>query len=99
MSDDPFYKTALWRAVRVTVLRRDRKCSVPGCYRGSVHVDHIVPRSRGGSDELHNLRGLCASCHARKTASIDRVGGSGRIRLPGCDANGNPSDPHHDWNK
>lgn len=26
-------------------------------------VDHIVPRSKGGSGELHNTRTMCASCN------------------------------------
>jgi len=31
-------------------------------------VDHIVPRSRGGSDGDSNLQGLCGFCHKQKTA-------------------------------
>jgi 5-methylcytosine-specific restriction endonuclease McrA len=29
------------------------------------HVDHIVPKRQGGTDEVTNLRTLCASCHSR----------------------------------
>ena len=29
-------------------------------------VDHVVPRSRGGSDHLENLQLLCASCNRIK---------------------------------
>ena len=32
----------------------------------AAHVDHIVPKSHGGSDLLDNLQTLCASCHAKK---------------------------------
>lgn len=28
--------------------------------------DHILPRSRGGLDELHNLQTMCAPCNSRK---------------------------------
>jgi 5-methylcytosine-specific restriction endonuclease McrA len=35
---------------------------------GSFDVDHINPRSRGGSDDLDNLQLLCISCHRKKTA-------------------------------
>jgi 5-methylcytosine-specific restriction enzyme A len=44
----------------------------------SRHVDHIVPRSAGGTDEWSNLQALCARCHSRKTALLD--GGFGRAR-------------------
>jgi 5-methylcytosine-specific restriction endonuclease McrA len=31
----------------------------------AAHVDHIVPKSKGGSDEVSNLRCLCVSCHSK----------------------------------
>lgn len=31
-------------------------------------VDHIVPLSKGGSDEDSNTRNLCTPCHAEVTA-------------------------------
>jgi len=34
--------------------------------RGSFHVDHWVPRSRGGTDEIENLRTACGPCNAYK---------------------------------
>jgi len=38
------------------------RCSV--CERTvDLHVDHIVPVSRGGSNHAENLRLLCVSCH------------------------------------
>lgn len=36
-----------------------------------VQVDHIIPRERGGSDHIDNLRSLCAECHrGRKSAPV-----------------------------
>ena len=35
-------------------------------------VDHIVPKSQGGSDDMVNLQLLCRSCHASKTALESR---------------------------
>ncbi len=36
-------------------------------------IDHIVPRSRGGSDERTNLQALCVQCHAAKSRSEQRA--------------------------
>jgi len=42
------------------------KCEICGCEDESVLVEHhIVPRSRGGSDDPSNIRILCRNCHAR----------------------------------
>jgi hypothetical protein len=32
----------------------------------ALEVDHIVPRNRGGSDDLSNLQALCFRCNAAK---------------------------------
>lgn len=34
-------------------------------------IDHIVPRSRGGSSERSNLRVLCTACNAHRGAPAD----------------------------
>jgi 5-methylcytosine-specific restriction endonuclease McrA len=45
-------------------LARDRGlCQVPGCSRPAVHAHHVVYRSRGGTDDAHNLVGLCGPHH------------------------------------
>lgn len=32
------------------------------------HVDHITPKSQGGTDEHDNLQSICIDCHKAKTA-------------------------------
>jgi glutamate-1-semialdehyde aminotransferase len=39
------------------------KCELCGNERKWLHKHHIVPRSRGGSDDSHNLKSICANCH------------------------------------
>lgn len=34
------------------------------------HIDHIVPQSKGGGDELSNLQRLCNECNLSKSDSI-----------------------------
>src|SRR5439155_1447368 len=80
---NPYYRTAGWRALRAACLRRDPVCKTPGCGRASTHADHVVPRAEGGADALSNLRGLCGSCHNRRSAS-----GNAAPRVVGCDEAG-----------
>lgn len=103
MSRDPIYRSAFWRKLRAETLQRDPTCRAPGCDRKSTHADHILPRSRGGTDQLSNLQGLCWSCHSRITATSD--GAFGRpIRtertfdgVKGCLPDGSPRDSEHWW--
>ncbi|MBO5856731.1 MAG: HNH endonuclease [Clostridia bacterium] len=40
-------------------------------YEGAlINIDHIVPRSLGGTDDLDNLQTLCVECHNIKENSI-----------------------------
>ncbi len=47
-----------------------RKCN--GCKEifsfSDMTIDHIIPRSRGGTDALENLQLLCQSCNSSKGA-------------------------------
>lgn len=63
--------------VRYEVLRRDHfRCvtcgASPANDRGCVlHVDHVVPVSRGGDTTLANLRSLCQDCNLGKSAKVE----------------------------
>ena len=39
-------------------------------YLPPAHVDHIIPRSRGGRNDVSNLRLLCESCNESKGAKL-----------------------------
>jgi 5-methylcytosine-specific restriction protein A len=76
--DHAFRRTREWRdRIRRTILLRDPFCVVclaSGRHTPSTDVDHI--RRPMGNPHLQrspdNLRGICASCHARKTRDEER---------------------------
>lgn len=54
--------------LRSRVIERDgRRCQLCGS-TDDLCIDHIVPVSKGGGDELDNLQVLCRSCNSRKRA-------------------------------
>lgn len=58
--------------LRLKVLQRDRFCCVmcgrsPALEAGvSLHIDHVIPFSRGGKTNLDNLQTLCRDCNLGK---------------------------------
>ena len=56
-----------WQKLRLMILRRDPICKWPNCEQPSYHVDHITPRSSGGTNREDNLQGLCHRHHSIKT--------------------------------
>jgi len=57
--DPPRFELLPWRIVRRLVFIRDgRFCAKCGATK-YLHVDHIIPVSKGGTAELSNLRVLC----------------------------------------
>lgn len=46
-------------------------CAHCGLTGGKFHVDHIIPLSRGGRDELENLQFLCVRCNLKKSNRYD----------------------------
>jgi len=48
--------------------------------RTEFHVDHIIPRCEGGTNDPKNLQALCITCHGKKTAYETKVRMTGSIR-------------------
>jgi len=58
-------KTQLSAERRFAVLVRDKyRCSYCGAH--ATEIDHVVPRSSGGTNETTNLVAACRLCNARK---------------------------------
>lgn len=62
------YRARIPRSVRVAVLTRDGGCCLRCGTAEDLTLDHIVPWSLGGSDDISNLQTLCRRCNASKGA-------------------------------
>jgi ATP adenylyltransferase len=61
-------------SLRYQVLKRDGgKCQLCGALAKDrpMHVDHIIPRSKGGTNIIENLQTLCFECNGGKNNRDD----------------------------
>jgi 5-methylcytosine-specific restriction endonuclease McrA len=78
-ADRAFLGSRAWKAVRAVVLNRDdHRCQAADdgdqCTSEATQVDHVVPRSAGGSPlDPENLVSYCPSHHSRKTQADKHV--------------------------
>jgi hypothetical protein len=57
-----------YRVHKERVFMRDgRVCRYCGSDEEPLHIDHIIPLSRRGTNEIENLQILCKPCHFEKT--------------------------------
>ncbi len=55
------------KITRRAIFARDRwMCQYCGSERGSLTVDHVIPRSKGGRSSWDNIVTCCVSCNRRK---------------------------------
>lgn len=70
---------------RRAIARRDgERCAVCGTTR-DLTIDHVIPKSRGGSNRIDNLQFLCQTHNQEKGDRVDeeaRVGIAIRAALP-----------------
>jgi 5-methylcytosine-specific restriction endonuclease McrA len=63
----PAGSSRAWRRLRATVLHRDGHichwCGAP-----ATHADHLLARSRGGTDDPDNLVAACPACNLSRGA-------------------------------
>jgi 5-methylcytosine-specific restriction endonuclease McrA len=64
------------KITRRAVFARDRwTCQYCGGVRGTLTVDHVVPRSKGGPSSWENIVTCCAPCNRRKGDKLPRKAG------------------------
>lgn len=67
-----------WRKTRNSVMARDNHLCQPHYRQGKLvkahAVDHIIPKSQGGTDDEANLEAICNSCHKEKTQRESQQG-------------------------
>ena len=67
-------RTNIPRGMRHEVFKRDNyTCVECGASRddgATLHIDHKIPVSKGGTDELDNLQTLCSKCNLNKSDVI-----------------------------
>jgi 5-methylcytosine-specific restriction enzyme A len=76
-----------WEKLRAIVLERDcylcqcRYCRADGRVTVATEVDHIVPKSKGGTDDPENLQAIAHDCHVRKTTEEAGATPKPRVRI------------------
>ncbi|MHC1730454.1 MAG: HNH endonuclease [Bacteroidales bacterium] len=74
-----------WRKLRKMFLAANPLCAniwgehPSGSVVQATEVDHIIPLSKGGTNEWSNLQPLCKLCHTKKTNLLDGGGRGGQI--------------------
>lgn len=67
-------RTHIPRGLRKEVFKRDnytcKECGAKKSEGATLHIDHIIPISKGGTDELDNLQTLCSDCNLNKSNII-----------------------------
>lgn len=65
----------------------------------SFSIEHIIPRARGGKDELENLALACQGCNGLKYTDVDAIDPVTGVRVPLFHPRTNSWHEHFTWNE
>ena len=74
------FRTRVPLSRRAVFARDGHRCQY--CSRSAENIDHVVPRSRGGTHTWDNVVASCRSCNARKEDRLPREAGLRLRRAP-----------------
>lgn len=81
-----YYKKVPVKRIMLTrknvIMRDDGRCQYCGTTKGPMTVDHIVPKTMGGSESWTNLVCACARCNNKKGNRTPEQAEMGLIRKP-----------------
>src|SRR6202035_5383832 len=66
---------------RAVFARDDWTCQYCGA-RSNLTVDHVIPRSKGGSSSWENIVASCAPCNRRRANALPRQAGMQLLKQP-----------------
>lgn len=70
-----FERGYISKAIRNRVFKRDdytcQHCGYRNGRKRNLHIDHVLPVSRGGSDDMDNLQVLCKACNLAKSNKLE----------------------------
>lgn len=93
---------------RRNLFQRDgHRCQYCGSVSERLSIDHVLPRSRGGTDTWENVTTACLTCNVRKGNRTPREAGMALLRPPHRPLSGPGFEAtrlirtgrHHEWTK
>lgn len=73
--------TRLWSKIRLRILIRDGYCCQYCGSENATTVDHVLPISKGGTDDPDNLVAACTRCNYSKGNRMSQFFGTPRTPL------------------
>lgn len=64
------YRKSIAKSTRLAVMERDRRTCQHCGTTEQPSLDHIIPRSKGGTNAQSNLQVLCKPCNERKADTL-----------------------------
>jgi len=96
--------TSTWQEIVAAVRERaGQRCEYCGMHQAlqgaTFHVEHVIPKSRGGPTELHNLAWACVSCNLHKSDRAEVLDPGTGTTVPLFNPRQDSWSDHFSWNE